>query len=526
MRVEFGWINWGGPVGMSQGVSILAAELASAGHEVNVAHYHESLPGARTDAEYAERMAARNPDVALFSFGTNQAVIARRIVTRFKELRPETPTMAGGVHCTLTPEEPLSWGSLDYAFVGEADGRLDALVTRLARGEDIAGEPNIACIRQGFLKRAPLAPLPDVKTQHAPYWEGIDYKDLCRRMRGIIDVVAGRGCPYRCTYCHNAGIIDLYRSDYKIPVSKIGYTRVRDAHALLAECIRYREICGDQLKAFCWGDDMAVMSKPFLQTWAEIYPKEFPNTPFALNATLNFLDEEVVSLLAQGGCNLVKFGLESGSARLRKFMRRPDYKEQTVADALERLNRHGINSRAYALVGVPTETPQELMSTFDLAAKMRIDTLRVGILYPYPGTPIYDYCVERDLIDWDLVNSVRNCYSRSVLRGFDQHMTRLLGRVLDIFPMILNARLGGVVGEAFEPLAQRGLEVSDEEWNGGLREQLLEEQQGQNLRFKASGHEFYAVPFPDRPDACFLARKRARPLVNIDDSPNLTIDAA
>ncbi len=526
MRVQFAWINWGGPIGISQGVAILSAELAEAGHDVDVVHYHESLPGPKTEAECAELIVSRDPDVVLFSFGTNQAIVARRIATRLKELRPQLPTMGGGVHCTLTPDEPLGWGSMDYAFVGEADGRLDKLVTMMGRGEDISDEPNVASIRKGFLKRPPLAPLPDVEKQHQPYWDGIDYRDLARRMRGIVDVVAGRGCPYRCTYCHNAGIIDLYRKDYQIPVSKIGYTRVRDPESLLAECVKYREICGEELKAFCWGDDMAVMSKDFLRSWAEIYPREFPDTPFALNATLNFLDDEVVELLARAGCNLVKFGLESGSARLRKFIRRPDYKEQTVVDALARLRRHGINSRAYVLVGIPTETPEELMSTFELAASLRIDTVRPGILYPYPGTPLYDYCIEHDLIDWELLESVRNCYSQTVLRGFDDRMKRLVGRILDVSPMLMNAHLGGSVGEAFAPLARRALEASDAEWAGGLRDEVLDEQQALNRRFRAAAQEFYAVPFPDRPDACFLWRKRIRPLVNIDDSPNLDIDAA
>jgi radical SAM superfamily enzyme YgiQ (UPF0313 family) len=308
--------------------------------------------------------------------------------------------MGGGVHCTLTPEEPLSWGSMDYVFVGEADGHMDRLVTKLGAKESIEDEPNIGCKRRGFVKRSKIAPLPSVASQSRPYWEGIDYRDLCIRMRGIVDVVAGRGCPYRCKYCHNAGLIELYRTDMELPVAKLGFTRTREAHDLLAECLKYKEICGEHLKMFSWGDDMAVMSKPFLREWADIYPKAIPDVPFALNATLNFLDEEVVSLLARANCSLMKFGLESGSPRLRKFMQRPDYKDSVIAGALERLVRHGINTRAYVMVGIPTETKEELLSTFDQAVELRIDALRPSIFFPYPGTPAYDYCVEHDLIDW------------------------------------------------------------------------------------------------------------------------------
>jgi radical SAM superfamily enzyme YgiQ (UPF0313 family) len=345
-------------------------------------------------------------------------------------------------------------------------------------------------------------------------------------MRGNVDVLAGRGCPYRCTYCHNAGLIELYRHDLEVPVAQIGFTRTRDPHALLAECVKYREICGEHLKMFSWGDDMAVMSKPFLRTWAEIYPREFPDTPFAINATLNFIDDEIAELLDRAGCNLVKFGLESGSARLRSFLRRPDYRERVVVEALDRLRRHGINSRAYVLVGIPTETKEELLSTFRLAAELRIDTVRPGILFPYPGTPIYDYCVEHDLIDHDLLGQVRNYYERTVLRGFDAEMTLLIGRILDVYPVLMNAELPGEVGRAYAPLAALALEASEEEWRGGARERVLSEQAALNAELRRGRSTFYAVPFPDRPDASFLLRPRRRPFVNVDDAPNRDVDAA
>jgi anaerobic magnesium-protoporphyrin IX monomethyl ester cyclase len=526
MRVQFAWINWGGPLGMSQGVSILAAELAGAGHDVEVVHYHESLPGPQSEHECAERIAAGDPDVVLFSFGTNQAAVTRRIATRLKELRPELPTMGGGVHCTLAPEEPLGWGCMDYVFIGEADGRMDEVVSRIGRGQEISGLPNIGSRRQGMVRKNPVGSLPDVSNQHRPYFEGIDYANLCARMRGSVDVIAGRGCPYRCAYCHNAGLIELYRGDLQLPVSKLGFLRTRDPDQLLAECVEYRKVCGDDLKTFTWGDDMAVMSKPFLRAWADKFPSAIPNVPFGLNATLNFVDDEVAELLARGNCNLVKFGLESGSARLRRFMRRPDYRDETVIGALERLQRHGINSRAYVIVGAPTETYDELLSTFELAARLGIDTVRPSIFFPYPGTPLYTYCLENDLIDWEVLHSVQNYYTRSVIRGFEPKMQVLLGRILDVFPMLMNHHLGGAVGRSFAPLAERALRASEREWMAGERERLLEEQQLLNQKLRRQGELFYAVPFADRPDACFLLRERERPLVNIDDTPNLRIDAA
>ena len=105
-------------------------------------------------------------------------------------------------------------------------------------------------------------------------------------------------------------------------------------------------------------------------------------------------------------------------------------------------------------------------------------------------------------------------------------MRELLGRIMDVYPVLMNADLGGAVGEAFAPLAQVVLTTPEDAWACGARESVLAEQQRLNELFREQRAEFYAVPFPERPDVSFLMRRRARMLVNVDDVPSRATDAA
>ena len=517
MRVVFVWINRGGPLGMSQGVSMLATELAEAGHDVTVLHDHESLPACPTLEHTLRRLLAADPAVVLLSFGTNQAPLALALAADVRRVRPGLPVMAGGVHATLSPGDVLRSGAVGHVFQGEADGRMDRLVQRLAAGDDLADEPGVALLVRGEVHRTPVGPLPDPRRQRLPYLAGIDYRDLCLRMRGTVDVCAGRGCAYQCTYCHNAGLAGLYRADLGRLAAGRARLRMRDPLALLEECRRYRDVCGPALKTFAWGDDVAVSSHPFLEVWAHEYPRLFPDTPFAVNACLPHLDDEAVRLLADAGCNLVKFGLESGSERLRRLLRRPDPALRHLQPALERLERHGLATRAYVIVGLLTETLPELLSTFTMSARLGIDTVRPAVFFPYPGTPLHARCEAEGLIDRVAFDRVRNYYGQSVLRHTDPDVARLIDRIMEIYPILLNAELPGRPGAVFAPLRDRALSGTPADWHAGLRDEVLATQQAWNQRLRDEGAVFYAVPFPDRPDASFLLRRRRRPLVNVDD---------
>ena len=51
-----------------------------------------------------------------------------------------------------------------------------------------------------------------------------------------------------------------------------------------------------------------------------------------------------------------------------------------------------LKTSAYLMLGLPEETPKELLETIELTAKISPDFFALSIFYPYPGTKMYDFC--------------------------------------------------------------------------------------------------------------------------------------
>ena len=61
------------------------------------------------------------------------------------------------------------------------------------------------------------------------------------------------------------------------------------------------------------------------------------------------------------------------------------------------LRKHKIPVSAFFMVGFPTETKEEALETLKFAKSLKVDTLVLSILTPYPGTEIYKYVDKDDI---------------------------------------------------------------------------------------------------------------------------------
>jgi anaerobic magnesium-protoporphyrin IX monomethyl ester cyclase len=51
------------------------------------------------------------------------------------------------------------------------------------------------------------------------------------------------------------------------------------------------------------------------------------------------------------------------------------------------------------MVGLPNETPETHMDTVRLNQAIAPDVASIFVFFPYPGTELYDYCIEHGLYD-------------------------------------------------------------------------------------------------------------------------------
>ncbi len=514
MRICFYWLNLDTPPGMSIGVSILARLLAEAGHRVRVVHLNERVGLPFDLTKILDEPGVRDAELHALSFGQSHAVGAMELAEALKEAVPGSFLLCGGIHTTLNAEEVLAHPAVDAVGLGEVDDVLPRFVAALAAGEVRPEVPGFWVKAEGRIHRTEVPALPDLQGSGLPFFEGVDYPRIIAANRGFAEVIAGRGCALRCHYCHNDAMVEILRRHSPEPPARKAFCRRRPVDRVLAELEEVQHRFGAELRAFVFSDDNFAASRSWLRDFAPRYQARV-GLPFVCNAIPEQVDPEVATLLADAGCNLVKFGVESGAERVRREVLGRRLSEPRLADAVTALGAVGVNTRAYVLLGAPGETAAEMEATVSLCARLRFDSVRPAILTPFPGTVLYSRCLERGLI-----SATRRAtdYSTTTVLNLPAAQRRHIERSAALFPWLLNMHLGPVVADEARPLVDAVRALRGEDWSVTEgRRRVAELGAEAHARLQAREVDHYHAPFRDRPDVTFLYRRRARPLINVDD---------
>lgn len=389
------------------GIMCIATELKRRGHEVRVfiekGHGRAFLP---TVSRY-------RPDLVGFGCVTYRWPWVERTAATVKQLL-RVPTIVGGVHPTTNPDVIESpW--VDFTCRGEGELPMAELADALASGADFTRIENLSLKIDGNARHNPMRPLLTDLDAVAPD-RGL-YMDAYPFFRRFTwkNAMAGRGCPYLCTYCYNNVLWDQVKGKGK-------YVRWRSAANMVDEVVMLRDRYNARTIHF--SDDTFALPHKWLYGFLEEYQRRAPGLPFICNARPDVLNEKMADALAAAGCYAVFFGLESGSEVLRaKVLNRPISDAQIVRTAAL-LHDRGIKFRANNMLGLPGETFEQGLETLALNVKIGTDFPTSYIFQPYPGLDLTQYAVEQGVLDENSASSAghgRAFFGDNVLKKPDGH---------------------------------------------------------------------------------------------------------
>ena len=104
---------------------------------------------------------------------------------------------------------------------------------------------------------------------------------------------------------------------------------------------------------------------------------------------VNLVDFELLKLMKKAGCWSIHYGVESGSQRLLDLIEKGITIEQ-VRNAFRWTKEAGIETKAFFMLGLPSETREESLQTIRFSREIGADWIQVTITVPYPGTKLYE----------------------------------------------------------------------------------------------------------------------------------------
>jgi radical SAM superfamily enzyme YgiQ (UPF0313 family) len=490
MKVLFIYPNAGSQLGFNYGIAHLSAVLKQAGHEVALWQLCEDIVPLPSEKEFIDRLKQEAADIIGFSVVTNQWSYAAKLASWARQAT-RAPLVCGGIHTMAAGEEILQSGVCDYIMRGEAEEALAEFVDKIQRGDDVSQVRNLGFMQGGAVRLNPLRPLPDLQNLPFKDYDIFYFQQIIDAKHGWVGLMASRGCPFSCTYCFNHQLVSQYRTDLHCSFKGLNYIRHFAVEQLMGE-IEYLQGKYQNISMFILDDDLFTFYRQYVEQFCGAY-KKISTLPFVVNAHVGFFDENRARCLADAGCKIVKFGVESGSERIRSQILQRRMKNEKIITAIETAHRHGLHTSVFLMIGLPDETYDDVMATIQLMGQAKPGRYRWSFFFPFPGTKACELSLEGDYIDFDKMADMENFTDASCLR-FGREHDLFLKKVGRVMPWFVNAYSDLPVADVYRQKIEEILALDENAWQH--RAPHIEQEDSEiSAGFVEQGLSHYAIKY-------------------------------
>ena len=419
------------------GLGYLASLARKAGHEVVIL---DAEAERLTDEQAAAAIMARKPEVVGFSATTPIYHKACNIAEHLKNTAPRIKTIIGGPHISVLGQEAF-FSCFDLAVRGEAEMVFPSLLEALENGghglEGIAGvimRRGQEVLDQGWSPR-----VPDLDALPFPAWDLYNLKAYKTHVRGqgwipYATLNLTRGCPFKCVFCA-ASQLEGKKLRARSP------RNVVDEIAFLKKNFNISHVCfndstltlrPDLIKEFC-----ALLLAANLQVTWEGWTRA------------NLVDEELLSLMKQAGFVRVSFGIETGSPRILKLIRK-EVSHEDIRRVYRLAGKLGLEATCSAMMGHPGETETDVWETVRFIRSIpEIEYSPLSIAVPYPGTELYQMAQNGEhglkLLTQDYSQYLRYAGGVMEVNGMSPHYLRKLQKKALLWMHLTPGKLVGTI---------------------------------------------------------------------------------
>jgi len=375
----------------NHGVGIISTILKQDGHELS---YIDCRKLKGWD-EFTSIITATDFEMALISVATVDFDASKNIASIIKNKNSNLKVMVGGPHPTLMTDQTMQAESFDYIFTHEAEVTLPRL---------LRDYPDIPRLTKGEMPMD-LDALPYVDRLLAPHGETPWFSGL---VKPYFSLTASRGCLYKCTFCQPAE-----RAVFGDKVRKRSVDNILDEVEYLS-----REF---DMQSFMIHDDCFTQYYSWVEEFCAKKKQRGLTQPFVCQSRADIICSrpDIMRKLVDAGLRWVLIGFESGSDRVLDLIKKGTTVEQNI-EAGRICKELGIKILANYMFGLPTETKEEMRQTVKMMREIGPEIYSPAVFTPAPGSDLYTYCFEHDLIIIDSSEGYRrNADSGEKIRGVD-----------------------------------------------------------------------------------------------------------
>jgi len=322
------------------------------------------------------------PDVIGFSTLTPTHFRSLEIAEKVKKEFPSIIMVWGGTHSTILPEQAISHSLVDAICIGDGEITFPEFLDKLKQDK----EPLVDGIwykSNGKIKKNKLRPfIHDLDKLSFPRWEYYDLEKYFRghKINGSIDVVASRGCSFRCSYCTAPLMSELGMGNHQ---------RFRSPDNIIAEIKRnIIKYSNKGLNSITFHDETFGYAREqfdiLLSKYAEegLHHKLF----WVCQTRAELITEEWAQKASHAGCIAVEMGVESGNEDIRKNSLNKHIANKDFIKTAKILSKYNILYQTSFIIGTPEDTKATIFESIKFAKNIEPIGIRFTLYYPLPRT--------------------------------------------------------------------------------------------------------------------------------------------
>jgi radical SAM superfamily enzyme YgiQ (UPF0313 family) len=247
------------------------------------------------------------------------------------------------------------------------------------------------------------------------------------------------------------------------------------------------------IRLFIFDDDLFTLKQDYVIDFCEAYGASGINRPFVVNAHVQAFNRPMARALKAAGCMILKFGVESGSERIRRQVLKREMSDKAIFNAFNIAHEEGLHTSAFLMIGLPREEREDLEATLDMITALQPGRFRWAIFYPFPGTDIYRLCEKENLLDPEKMEKLDNFYEAPALR-MPPEQDLFVRKLQCALPWYVNARSSFDCAPLFQERVSELQKISLPEWKKRAPT-FLKEDRALSEKLTAAGELHYSIRF-------------------------------
>lgn len=405
----------------SIGTLILAKKAILSGYNAHIIRFWE-LANNLNDysvfrSEAVSNILKYNSRIISFYCRCSDYHICIDLSNQIKHACPQVKIIFGGPQAELVAQKTLAYfPNVDFVSCSEGENTIVPFLDFVTKDFSVETVKGLVYRDQNGIICQNEFPafLTNDYTRNYYYYDLIPDLVISNSKGTNIDV--GRGCPFTCTFCSTK---TFWKQKY----------RLRNITDIINE-IDYL-VTNYGIRNFCFDHDLFTANNKKIKEFCQQIKERKLQIEWYCSSRIDTITEDLIDIMAEAGCYKILYGIETGSPRMQKKVRK-NLNLERCEPIVKYTRSKGVKVVASFIYGFPEETEEDFEKTFELMQNIqkmgaRAIAWRCGILN---GTEMFDK------YSHILTIESNNAYNSSFW-GYDE-LFHLIEEHKDVFPHFCN----------------------------------------------------------------------------------------